>query len=105
MQLIQEAGVTGVAIVGLFVIALGLRATGRSSSSTPWALALLAAGQLGQGVAQRVVAGAVSLTKDPVLVLAQGSAEASANLLLAGACVLVLLAVGATRDRLSGPSI
>ncbi len=101
MQLIQEAGITGAVVVVVFAIALALRASGRSSSSTPWALALLAIGEIGQSLGQRAVADAIGRIDDPLTALAQGSAEASANLLLAGGCCLTLLIVGAARDRLA----
>ena len=41
---------------------------------------------------------------DVGVIVAQGSAEASANLLLAGAAALVVVAVGAAHDRAVGRS-
>lgn len=101
MQLILEAGVTGLVIAVVFTAALAARATGRSTSSTSWVLALLALGQIGQSLGQRAVRDAVLAMRgdDIAAIVAQGSAEASANLLLAGIAALVILAVGAARDR------
>ncbi|HEY1098354.1 MAG TPA: hypothetical protein VGF99_05485 [Myxococcota bacterium] len=103
MQLVLDAGFTGFAIVALFVVALAARATGRSSSSTSWALGLLSLGAVGQGLAQRAVRDAVlalhAAGEDVAAIVAQGSAEASANLLLAGAAALIVVVVGAARDN------
>ncbi|MDP2345471.1 MAG: hypothetical protein Q8O67_31290 [Deltaproteobacteria bacterium] len=101
MQLIQEAGPLGAVVVVVFVVALFARASGRSTSATPWALSLLALGQLGQALAQRTVADAMEKIDGTVQMLAVGCAEASANLLLAGACALIVVVVGAARDRLA----
>ena len=99
MQLIVEAGALGVVVVVVFVAALFARASGRSTSTAPWALALLALGQIGQALGQRAVAGAFETIDGTVRMLAIGSAEASANLLLAGTCALIVVVVGAARDR------
>ena len=101
MQLIQEAGAIGAVVVVVFAAALIARASGRSLSSTPWALSLLALGQIGQSLSQRVVADAIDQVDGTVKMLAVGSAEASANLLLAGACALIVVVIGAARDRLA----
>jgi len=103
MQLVLDAGVTGIAITLLFTAALAARATGRSSSSTSWVLALLSLGAIGQSLGQRAVRDAViSMHGDDVAaIVAQGAAEASANLLLAGIAALVLLVVGFAKDRAS----
>lgn len=110
MQLVLEAGVVGSVIVVVFVAALAARVTGRASSSTSWVLALLSLGAVGQALAQRAVRDAVlglsangSVDVDVARLVAVGSAEASANLLLAGSAALVVLAVGLARDRASTP--
>jgi hypothetical protein len=103
MQLIQDAGVTGLAIVALFVIGLGLRASGRSTSTLPWAVALLALGQIGQSIGMNAVRDAVTgdtVVEDIGIIVVVGASEASANLLLAGLATLVLLAIGALTDKL-----
>ena len=101
MQLVSEAGIFGIVIAVVFTAALAARVTGRSTSSTSWALSLLSLGAIGQSVAQRAVRDAVLALGDADVgaIVAQGSAEASANLLLAGAAALVIVAVGAARDR------
>lgn len=107
MQLVFEAGVFGTVIVVVFVAALAARVTGRATSSTPWVLALLSLGAVGQGHAQREVRDAilrVGADIDEVALIAVGTAEASANLLLAGAAGLLVLLVGAARDRASTSS-
>jgi hypothetical protein len=111
MQLVLEAGVVGAVIVVVFVVALAARATGRASSSTSWVLAMLSLGAVGQGLAQRAVRDAVldiatrpHDVDDLVSIVAVGSAEASANLLLAGSAALVVLLVGLASDRASRSS-
>ena len=105
MQLVLEAGAVGIVIVVVFVAALAARVTGRASSSMPWVLGLLSLGAVGQGLAQRAVRDAVlgleSIDVDVARIVAVGSAEASANLLLAGSAALVVLLVGLARDRAS----
>lgn len=100
MQLIQEAGVVGIFVVAVFVAGLAARLSGKSTSTTPWALSLLALGQIGQSMAQHTVADAIQHVKsgDEALIVAIGSAEASSNLLLAGACALLLVVIGAAKD-------
>jgi hypothetical protein len=112
MHLVLEAGAVGIVIVVVFVAALAARVTGRngsptsSMSSMSWVLALLSLGAVGQGLAQRAVRDAV-LSVGPDVdarLVAVGSAEASANLLLAGSAALVVLLVGLARDRASTSS-
>jgi hypothetical protein len=100
MHNILEAGLTGVIIVVGFVVGLTLLLKGRLTSIVPWALGLLAVGQIGQSVAQRAVAEAVTAVPHlkAIEMLALGCAEASANLLLAGACALSLLVVGQVKN-------
>ena len=108
MQLIVDAGFTGIIIVFVFVIALAAQVAGRSTSSTSWALGLLSLGAVGHSLGQRAVRDAVlsgaDRGVDVGVIVAQGSAEASANLLLAGAAALVVVAVGAAHDRAVGRS-
>lgn len=103
MQLVLEAGLVGIVIVVVFVAALAARVTGRATSSTSWVLALLALGAVGQSLAQRAVRDAVlglnGVDGDLARIVAVGSAEASANLLLAGSAALVVLLLGLARDR------
>lgn len=102
MQLIQDAGFTGIAILVLFVAALGMKLSGKSKSVVPWAVALLAVGEVGQAVGMRVVTDALTGDKvntDLLLVLAVGSTEASTNLLLGGAAALAVLVIGFIHDK------
>lgn len=102
MQLIQDAGFTGIAILGLFVTALGFVLTGKSKSALPWGVALLALGEVGQALGMRAVSDAVTGDKvvmDIGVIVAVGSAEASANLLLGGLAALVVLGLGFVKSR------
>jgi hypothetical protein len=109
MQLIIEAGPAAVVVIAVFVVALlavcktqdSARASGRSTPTAPWALSILALGQIGQSFGQRTVADAMEKIDGTVQMLAVGSAEASANLLIAGSCALILVVIGAARDRLA----
>lgn len=101
MQLIQQAGILGAVVVVVFVVALfsQARRPAGGGGATPWALALLALGQIGQALSQRAVADALEQIDGTLQMLAIGSAEASANLLLAGACALIIVVVAGARDR------
>jgi hypothetical protein len=97
MQLLHEAGVFGYATVALFTVACVV-VVRTKISSTPFALALLALGQLGQGAGQRVVRDACETVVDvqaKLSFLNIGSGEAAANLVISGMTAIVLVALAA----------
>lgn len=98
MHLVSEAGIFGLVTVALFSFGLVAVVKGRRSPSTP-SMLILASGVLGHGVAQRLVS-STAINAGSWELLAVGSGEASANLVLAGIAAVVLLGVSALQ-RLS----
>jgi hypothetical protein len=102
MQLFIEAGFASWLSAGLFLVGIGLVAF-KKLPATPWAIAIVASGVLGQGLGQRLVSraaeGAPSLP-EKVMFLSLGSSEAAANHVIAGGLALILLVVGALAARL-----
>ena len=97
--MVTEAGVFGLVSVGLFIGGVLFTVTVGRARGNPFAVALpvgffiLAAGQLGQGLGQRLVRDAVERVAplaDKVALLNLGAGEAAANLVLSGACALLL---------------
>jgi hypothetical protein len=98
MQIFIEAGAFSLVALGLFVAGLVARARGQATEA--WAVAILAAGAVGVALGQRLVARAVEGADDvadKVAIVAAGSAEASANLLIAGVCAGLLIVIGRLR--------
>jgi hypothetical protein len=102
MELLREAGIFGPLSVLLFVGGLVVTVTrGRASHATmataaPFILAILALGQVGQGLGQRLVRDAVEKVPDlaqKVSFINIGTGEAAANLVVSGACALLLCAI------------
>ena len=97
MQLFLEAGVFSFAALALF--AVGLFDVARGKGRTPtWAAAIAGVSLFGCVLGQRLVAEVVAWTPaidDKVRFLAEGTKEATANLVLGGAFVVVLLAIDA----------
>jgi hypothetical protein len=102
MDFMRDCGVMGylvliLAIAGIIVSATWGRKNGKPGGvATGFAAALLSAGAMGYGMGMQKVAAAVQGTEAAgrADLLNIGSREASGNLLLAGLCGLVLLAVG-----------
>lgn len=94
MQLFVEAGIFS--WLGLALFCGGIVDVLRGGArTTTFAAAAAGIALLGAGLGQRMVAAAVERTpslEDKVRFLAVGTAEATANLVLGGAFVLVLLA-------------
>ena len=102
MQLTQEAGAAGLLSVALFAAGLVFSVrTRKLSVAAAFIGSILAVGQIGQGLGQRAVLAALpGVDKaDAVMILAAGSAEASANLLLSGGAALALLVVAVLAGR------
>lgn len=109
MEILQDAGVFGFVVLALFVAGLGLTSTWArqhnrvSSVAATFSVAILAVANLGAHLAQRVVEQHVAqMPADDVAKLAQkievlniGTREASSNLLIGGACAVLLIAIGA----------
>lgn len=102
MELLREAGIFGPAAVLLFIVGLGATLTrGRARGATlataaPFILGILALGQLGQGIGQRLVRDATDQVPDlvqKVSFLNIGTGEAAANLVVSGAAALLLAAI------------
>lgn len=94
MQIFAEAGVFAFVALALFLG--GVVAAARDKAVEPWALSILAAGAVGVGLGQRLVASAVDATdalEDKVAILSVGTREVSANLLIAGTFAGLLLGV------------
>jgi hypothetical protein len=103
MQPIVEAGLAGLIIAAVFVVGT-FAVVARRQSANPWALALLAVGQVGAAVGQRAVSEAVHRGGSHGLALLnQGTCETSSNLLLAGAAALILIALAAARRSADAP--
>jgi hypothetical protein len=104
MELVVEAGATGLAILLVFVGGLGAILVASRARQAPWAttapfvLAVLSLGQLGQGLGQRHVRAALDGVPElahKVALLNVGTGEAAANLVLSGGAALALVAVAA----------
>jgi hypothetical protein len=104
MELIREAGIFGAAAVVVFVVGLvatlGVgRARGAAlTTATPFVLAVLALGQIGQGEGQRHVRAALASVPDlanRLTLLNEGTGEAAANLVVSGTAALTLAILGA----------
>ena len=98
MQIFVEAG--AFSLVALALFATGLVARARGGAVEPWALAVLAAGAVGTGLGQRLVARAAEQAPslaDKVAILGAGSSEAAANALIAGVLAGLLIVVGRVR--------
>lgn len=98
MQIFVEAGALAFVALGLFVLGLLARARGRSVDG--WVMGILAAGAVGVGLGQRLVAQAVDATSDlavKVELLSVGTREVSANSLIAGVFAGVLVVIGRLR--------
>lgn len=98
MQIFVEAG--AVAFVALALFVMGLMARVRGQSVDAWVMGILAAGAVGVGLGQRLVAAAVDAVTDlgaKVDILSVGTREASANLLIAGVFAGVLTIIGRLR--------
>lgn len=102
MELLREAGIFGPVAVLLFIAGLGTTLTrGRARGATmataaPFILGILALGQLGQGLGQRMVRDATEKVPDlvqKVAFLNIGSGEAAANLVVSGGAALLLCAI------------
>jgi hypothetical protein len=97
IELWREAGFAAWLCLIFFGAGIAVLVTKRGSVS-PWAIAVVAAGALGDGLGMRLVSkaaeGAPSLP-EKVTYLSIGSKEAAANLIIAGIFALVLLLVGA----------
>jgi hypothetical protein len=97
MSLFQEAGVFSFVALALFCA--GLFDVARAKARAPsWAAAIAGIALFGDGLGQRLVAAAVEKTPsidDKVKFLAIGTAEATANLVLGGVFILLLIAIDA----------
>lgn len=99
MQIFVEAGAFSFVALGLFLG--GLVARARGGAVEHWAIAILAAGALGNGLGQRLVARAAEQAPslaDKVAILGAGSSEAAANALIAGVLGALLLVVARIRS-------
>ncbi len=105
LEIMRESGFGAyltliLALAGLAATVTVGRRNGRPGSvAAAFAAAVLASGQLGAGTGQRKVDRAVSGLPETdlasrVAILSVGTREASANLLLSGACGLAVAAVG-----------
>jgi hypothetical protein len=119
IELVHESGWGAWAVLLLTLLGLAAaltvgRARGRPGSiAAAFAVAVLAAGQLGVSSGQRRVDQHVRLEPDlarRVEMLSTGTREASANLLLSGGCAMIVMIVGgalalvATRKKGTTPS-
>src|SRR5437879_491119 len=103
MNVVLEAGPLAmlcivVTLIGLGVTAVFGRKTGRATATgASFAAAAVGGGLIGMGAGQRAVAAAVeqAAADKALALLSVGTREASANLLIAGACALVLVIAGA----------
>jgi hypothetical protein len=102
MDLLREAGIFGPLSVLLFLSGLTVTLTlGRArgavvATATPFILAILAAGQLGHGLGQRLVRDAIEKVPElaqKVSFLNIGTGEAAANLVVSGAAAFLLCVV------------
>lgn len=104
--LVHEAGFSGwmcllLSIAGLVLtFTVGRRIQRPGSVAAAFAVAILAQGAIGLGLGQRNVDAAVMATDaanlaSRVEIVSIGTREASANLLLSGACATLLLLAGA----------
>lgn len=97
MSIIAEAGLPGLIIVVVFAASVFRQVRGSQPGlGHTEALTMLALGVLGDGIAQRMVAD-VANAEGSWRLLAVGTGEASANLVLAGGAALLVLAVAAGR--------
>jgi hypothetical protein len=98
MQIFVEAGALAFVSLALFVMGLVARARGQAVDA--WVMGILAAGAVGVGLGQRLVANAVDATTDlavKVELLNVGTREVSANSLIAGVFAAVLVVIGRLR--------
>ena len=102
MDLVYEAGAVGLLTLALFAVGVvrAARAKARAepplAAALPFVIAVLASGELGQGLGQRNVRAALDRVPDlvsKVELLNVGTGEAAACLLLSGAAALLLSAV------------
>jgi len=103
MDMFTEAGIGAVISLALFVVGLVTAARG---GGRPDALAgaIVAVGAIGTGLGQRLVARAAEAAPtlgDKVEILAVGTREATANLVVAGTLALVLIVVAAVSARMN----
>lgn len=106
MSLFTEAGVFSYVALALFCGGLFdvARAKGRAAS---WAAAIGGVALFGDGLGQRLVAAAVERTPaidDKVRFLAAGTAEATANLVIGGALIVLLVAIDAAATAARKPA-
>jgi hypothetical protein len=98
MELLKEAGPFGPLAVMLFITGLAFVVRSRSAKhAAGFALAILAVGQLGQGLGQHAVRDALSQVPDigdKVAMLNAGTGEAASSLIISGACALLLCVIG-----------
>lgn len=99
MELLREAGPFGPLAVLVFIAGLAFVIRSRSAATVaPFALAILAVGQLGEGLGQHAVRKAISAVPDvaqKVELLNQGTGEAASSLIISGGCALLLCLFGA----------
>jgi len=104
LELFQEAGFAAWLCTGLFIAGVAMLAIKRANV-TPYAVAIVAAGVMGQGLGMRLVSkaaeGAPSLA-EKVTYLSLGSKEAAANLIIGGVLALILLAVAGVAAKVRG---
>ncbi len=101
MTLFSEAGVGAIISLGLFFVALV--ALARQGRVEPWATAILATGAIGAGLGQRLVAAAAEQAEtlpEKIAIVAVGTREATANLIVAGTLAMMLVVVGAIATRM-----